>query len=440
MPSDAVVAHEVPGKERDILHTQSSENAVIRKVALRLLPFLVLLYLVAFLDRVNVSFAALTMNEAIGLSATAFGLGAGIFFIGYFLFELPSNLLLKRYGARKWIARIIVSWGLVSIAMAFVTGPTSFWVMRFLLGVAEAGFFPGMVLYLTYWFPNRVRGAIIGLFIIANPVATIIGAPLSTTLLGTNLFNLAGWQTMFIVEGLPAVILGIVAFCKLTDSPVQATWLSATEKEVLLRALERDRETSRHISLRAGLLSPDVWRLTLVYAGLMIGVYGFGFWAPQIIKSFGGLTNQQVGWLLVIPYACATVAMCLWGRHSDRSGERVWHLALPALLAGAGFLYGSFSGNLYASIAAFTFGAMGIYATLPVFWTLPTALLSGTAAAGGIAVINSFGNLSGYLGPVAIGWLKESTQGYAAGLSVIGLAMVFASVFGLYAAHRCSKA
>jgi ACS family tartrate transporter-like MFS transporter len=439
MPGDTGVAHEAQGKERP-LQAHPSEDVVLRKVTLRLIPFLVLLYLVAFLDRVNVGFAALTMNDAIGLSATAFGLGAGIFFIGYFLFELPSNLLLKRYGARKWIARIIVSWGLVSIGMAFVTGPVSFWVMRFLLGVAEAGFFPGMVLYLTYWFPNRVRGAVIGLFIIANPVATIIGAPLSTSLLGTNMFDLAGWQTMFIVEGLPAVILGIVAFFKLSDSPAQASWLSASEKQVLLKAVESDQQTSRHVSLRAGLVSADVWRLTLVYAGLMIGVYGFGFWAPQIIKSFGGLTNQQVGWILVIPYVCATVAMCLWGRHSDRSGERVWHLALPAPVAGAGFLYGSFSGNLHVSIFAFTLGAMGIYATLPVFWTLPTALLSGTAAAGGIAVINSFGNLSGYLGPVAIGWLKESTQGYAAGLSVIGFAMIFAGVFGLYAAHRCSKA
>lgn len=340
-----------------------------------MLPFLCLIYFIAYLDRVNVGFAALTMNQDLGLSATAYGLGADIFFVGYFLFEVPSNFMLKRVGARLWIARIMVTWGLISVAMAFVTGPTSFLVLRFLLGVAEAGFFPGMILYLTFWFPNSVRAAILGVFIIANPASTIIGAPLSTSLLGTSLLGLAGWQTMFIVEGLPAVLLGVAVLVVLCDGPANARWLSERERRVLQNAISRDERLNVHSSWRAGLLSADVWRFAALYAALMMGVYGFGFWAPQIIKSLGGLTNPEVGLVLVIPYAGATLAMYLWARHSDRTGERMWHLALPAFAGTAGFLYGGFADNVYLSVVAFTLGAVGIYATLPVFWSLPTALL-----------------------------------------------------------------
>jgi ACS family tartrate transporter-like MFS transporter len=408
------------------------EAAVVRKVMWRLLPFLCLLYFVAYLDRVNVGFAALTMNQDLGLSATAFGLGAGIFFLGYFLFEVPSNFMLRRFGARVWIARIMLTWGVISIGMAFVTGTRSFLVLRFLLGVAEAGFFPGMIYYFTHWFPNRVRGGILGLFIIATPASTIIGAPLSTTLLGTSVFGLAGWQSMFIIEGVPAILLGFVTLLVLRDSPAKAAWLTDRERQTLERAIHRDELSGVQTSLRAGLASITVWRFALLYAALMVGVYGFGFWAPQIAKALGGLSNQQVGFVLIIPYACATLAMCLWARHSDRTGERTWHLALPAFLAAAGFLYGSFTDDVYLSIAAFTVGAIGIYATLPVFWTLPTSLLGGTAAAGGIALINSIGNLSGYFGPVIIGRLKDSTHGYAAGLLVIAASMAFAGILGFY--------
>ncbi|MEJ1961414.1 MAG: MFS transporter [Gammaproteobacteria bacterium] len=290
----------------------AEERAVIRKAMWRLLPFLCFLYFIAYLDRVNVGFAALTMNEDLGLSATAFGNGAGIFFLAYFLFEVPSNFALKRFGARIWIARIMVTWGIISIAMAFVSGTKSFFVLRFLLGVAEAGFFPGMILYLTFWFPNRVRAGILGVFIIANPASTIVGAPLSTTLLGTSILGLSGWQSMFIVEGLPAVVLGFVVLFVLCDSPAKAKWLSEREREVLLNAVSRD-ELSTHTSLRDGLASPQVWLFSLLYAALMMGVYGFGLWAPQIVKSLGGLSNQQVGLVLVIPYAFATLAMVLWG-------------------------------------------------------------------------------------------------------------------------------
>jgi len=412
------------------------ERAVVRKAMWRLLPFLCFIYFIAYLDRVNVGFAALTMNEDLALSATAFGNGAGIFFLAYFLFEVPSNFALKRFGARVWIARIMVTWGIISVSMAFVTGTTSFLVLRFLLGVAEAGFFPGMILYLTFWFPNSVRAGILGLFIIANPASTIIGAPLSTTLLGTSLFGLAGWQTMFIVEGLPAILLGFAVLFVLCDSPAKAKWLNDREREILQGAIQRDERRSTHTSLRDGLASPQVWLFSLLYAALMMGVYGFGLWAPQIIKSFGNIGNQQVGLVLIIPYACATIAMVLWGRHSDRTGERTWHLALPALMGAAGFLCGSFADNVYLAVAGFSVGAMGIYASLPLFWSLPTAMLGGTAAAGGIALINSIGNLSGFFGPSIIGKLKDSTQGYTAGLLVIAASLAVAAVLGYWVGHR----
>jgi ACS family tartrate transporter-like MFS transporter len=322
--------------------------------------------------------------------------------------------------------------------MAFVTGVKSFLVLRFLLGVAEAGFFPGMILYLTYWFPSSVRAGILGVFIIANPASTIVGAPLSTTLLGTSLFGLAGWQTMFIVEGLPAIILGFVVLAVLCDSPAKAKWLTERERQVLEGAIKRDERLNTHTSLRDGLASPQVWFFSLLYAALMMGVYGFGLWAPQIIKSLGDLSNQQVGLVLMIPYLCATIAMVLWGRHSDRTGERTWHLTLPPMIGAIGFTLGSFTGDFYLAVAGFTVGAIGIYASLPLFWSLPTAILGGTAAAGGIALINSIGNLSGYVGPSIIGKLKDATQGYTAGLLVIAASLAVASVLGYIAARKAA--
>jgi ACS family tartrate transporter-like MFS transporter len=408
----------------------TEERAAIRKAMWRLLPFLCFVYFVAYLDRVNVSFAALTMNSDLGISDSSYGLGAGIFFIAYFLFEVPSNFALKRFGARIWIARIMVTWGLISMGMAFIAGPKSFYAMRFLLGVAEAGFFPGMILYLTYWFPNRVRAGILGLFIIANPASTIIGAPISTTLLGTSVFGFTGWQTMFLLEGVPAVLLGIIVLFVLSDSPAKAKWLSDREREVLLAALKRDEGLNTYTSVRDGLLKPQVWLFSGLYAALMMGVYGFGLWAPQIVKSLGNLGNQEVGLVLMIPYACATLAMILWGRHSDRTGERKWHLALPGVVGTIGFLYGGFTGNFYVAVFGFTLGAIGIYASLPLFWALPTAILGGSAAAGGIALINSIGNLSGYLGPFVIGKLKDLTQGFTAGLLVIAGSMALAAILG----------
>ena len=425
----------------DLTATDSSaeERAVIAKAMWRLLPFLCFIYFIAYLDRVNVSFAALTMNGDLGISDSAYGLGAGIFFVAYFLFEVPSNFALKRFGARVWIARIMVTWGLISMSMAFVAGPKSFYTMRFLLGVAEAGFFPGMIFYLTYWFPNRVRAGILGIFIIANPASTLIGAPLSTTLLGTHLFGLTGWQTMFVIEGVPAVLLGFVGLRVLCDSPAKAKWLSEREREVLLAVVKRDEKLSTYTSAREGLASPVVWLFSGLYAALMMGVYGFGLWAPQIVKSLANLGNQDVGFVLMIPYGCATLAMVLWGRHSDRTGERKWHLALPGVVGMIGFLCGGFAGNIYIAVLGFTIGAIGIYASLPLFWSLPTAILGGSAAAGGIALINSIGNLSGYLGPFVIGKLKEHTQGFTAGLLVIAGSLALAAILGYVVGRRAPK-
>ncbi|HEV7992508.1 MAG TPA: MFS transporter, partial [Gemmatimonadaceae bacterium] len=362
------------------------ESAVLRKVTLRLIPFMALLYLVAFLDRVNVGFAALTMNGDIGLSASAYGLGAGIFFIGYFLFEVPSNLILERVGARRWIARIMISWGVVSACTALITGPTSFYVVRFLLGVAEAGFFPGMILYLTYWFPSAVRARVMSMFLVAVPISNVVGGPLSAALLGTSLAGLKGWQTMYVIEALPAIVLGVVTAFWLTDRPSKAAWLSDAERTTLEQILEVERVATRPAHhLRDGLLSGRVWLLALVYFGLIMGFYGLPFWAPQIVRSFGGLTNLQIGLLTAVPYAVASVAMIGWGRRSDRRDERAWHVSLPLLVGAAGFLASGWTSDARVSLAALTLAAVGVYCAFGVFWTLPSAVLAGTAAAGGIA-------------------------------------------------------
>jgi ACS family tartrate transporter-like MFS transporter len=406
----------------------------VSKASIRLLPFLGLLYIVSFLDRVNVGYAALTMNADIGLSASAFGLGAGIFFLGYFVFEVPSNLILQRVGARVWIARILVTWGLISMAMAAVTGPLTFYAVRLLLGIAEAGFFPGIILYLTYWFPAAVRGRIIGWFMLAIPIANVIGAPLSTFLLDHPIASLTGWQTMFVVEGIPAVLLGFVVLRWLPDRPSEAHWLSSDERAALESALTQDAPPTTR--LRDGLTSVRVWLLALVYFGLVIGLYGLGFWAPQIIRTFGDLTNSQIGALAAIPYLFAGIAMVVWGRHSDATGERIRHVTIPAWIGAAGFAVSALALPPAASLAALTAGAIGIYAALPVFWTLPTAMLGGTAAAGGIALVNSFGNLGGYLGPYAVGWLKDTTGGYAAGLQVLAAGMALAGVIVLISGRQ----
>ena len=416
---------------------RSIEARVIRKAALRLIPFMGLLYFVAFLDRVNIGFAALEMNADMGFSASVYGTGAGIFFLGYFLFEVPSNIILERVGARKWIARIMITWGLISAAMAFISGPYTFYILRFLLGLAEAGFFPGMILYLTYWFPGPYRARIVGAFLIAIPLSSVIGAPISTALLGLEGLGLKGWQWLFILEGLPSVLLGFCVLLFLTDKPEKADWLSTEEKDWLKAVLDEERRSvaSQH-RLGPALADIRVWSFGAIYFGILIGLYGLGLWLPQIIKGFGELSNIQVGLLTIIPYIFAAAAMFFWGLHSDLTGERVWHVSLPAFVGAVGLAASGFLESPALALTALTLSSIGIYSSVPAFWTMPTAMLSGTAAAGGIALINSIGNLGGYLGPALMGYLKDRTQNYAYGLLVLGAFIGVSGVLTLLVGSR----
>jgi MFS transporter, ACS family, tartrate transporter len=398
------------------------ERRTIARVSSRLVPFLILCYFVAYLDRVNVGFAALTMNQDLGISATAYGLGAGIFFFTYFIFEVPSNLFLERFGARKWIARIMLSWGLLSGAMAFVAGETSFYVVRALLGAAEAGFFPGIIFYLTLWFPAAYRARIIGYFMAAIPLSSVIGAPVSGYLLGLDgVAGLKGWQWLFVLEAVPAVLLSFVVFFYLTDRPAGAAWLQPDERDWLaarLEAEQRQRVAARHFTVGQALMNPRVLALSLVYFAAVAANYGVGFFLPQIIKGFG-LSNEATGWITAIPYFIGVIAMVYWGRHSDRWRERKLHCAGALLVAALGIAGCALFESPTLRVVAISVGGAGIFGCLPVFWALPTSFLSGAAAAGGIAIINSIGNLSGFAGPFVMGRLKDVTGNFETGLLVI---------------------
>lgn len=414
-------------------------ESALRKVAWRLIPFLGALYFFAFLDRVNVGFAALTMNADLGLSSAVFGIGAGIFFLGYVAFEVPSNILLERFGARIWIARIMLTWGVLSGAMAFVQGPTSFYTVRFLLGIAEAGFFPGIIYYLTCWFPARHRARIIALFMIALPLSSVIGAPISTALLEIRAMGFAGWQWMFLLEAIPTIVLGVVVLFYLPDRPSDAKWLTPQEQQALNDdlAAERAAHDDGHMtSLREALLMPRVWRHGLVYFSVLVGLYGFSFWLPQIIASLGSMTHLQVGLVTAIPYTLACVALVLWGRHSDATGERALHVALPPLLAAAALVVSGSVDNPALGFAALCVAAIGIYSGLPAFWAYATAGLQGAAAAGAIALINSIGNIGGFLGPSAIGLVKQRTGSYALSLMFIGACLALGAGLMLWERAR----
>jgi ACS family tartrate transporter-like MFS transporter len=403
----------------------------IAKVSKRLVPFLIICYFVAYLDRVNVGFAALTMNQDLGLSQTAFGFGAGIFFIAYFIFEVPSNLLLERFGARKWIARIMLTWGILSGAMAFI--PTiaratglgneySFYLLRVLLGVAEAGFFPGIIFYLTLWFPAQYRGRIVGYFMAAIPLSTVIGAPISGVLLYMHGgLGLAGWQWLFIIEAVPAIILAGVVFFYLTDRPADATWLAPDERSWLAERLaleERQRLAIQDYSVAQALVNPRVIGLSLVYFGAVATNYGLSFFLPQIVKSFG-LNTFLTTLVSATPYLVGLLGMVWWGRRSDRVAERRFHTAFPLFVAAAGIALSTALDDPWLKMISLCVAGFGIFANLPVFWALPTAFLSGAAAACGIAVINSIGNLAGFAGPFAMGWIKDHTGSYAGGLLLL---------------------
>ena len=414
-------------------------SRTLRKVAWRLIPFLGVLYFFAFLDRVNVSFAALTMNADLGLSATVFGIGSGIFFLGYIACEVPSNVMLERFGARIWIARIMVSWGVLSAAMAFVQGPNSFYAVRFLLGIAEAGFFPGIIYYLTCWFPSRLRARIIALFMVALPLSSVIGAPISTAILGIDLGGLRGWQWMFLFEAIPTILLGVVVLGVLPDRPANAKWLDADERSWLETELAREQGDVSHdhmSSLRVALMNPRVWRNGLVYFCILVGLYGFSFWLPQIIASLGRLTNFQIGLTTMIPYALVCVALVIWSRHSDTTQERAWHVAAPSLLAAVALITSGWMDEPVLRFAALCLAAVGMYSGLPSFWALASHGLRGTAAAGAIALVNSLGNFGGFFGPAAVGLVKSYTSSYAASLLFIAVFLALGALLVIWERSR----
>jgi len=414
------------------------ERTAIRKVYLRLLPFAVLSYFLCYLDRINVGFAALTMNKDLGLDAATYGLAAGAFFWGYFILEVPSNLILEKVGARRWIARIMVSWGLLSGATAFCTGPWSFMTLRFLLGLAEAGLFPGIIFFMTYWFPERHRARIFSGFTLALPIAVAVGSPVSTALLGLNgLLGLAGWKWMYIAEATPTVLVGIAALFYLTDRPAQAHWLSEEERTWLSATLAEESrriETRRKVSLLRSFSNAKVLLLSLNYLGIVTASLGMLLFLPQMVKQLG-LTNMQVGWVSMIPYVCGAIAMVIWGWLSDRMGERRWNLFWACVVATVGLVIaGSCVGTAWA-VVGMSIAAIGFYGSKGPFWSMPSMFLTGSAAAAGIAWINSLGNLGGFFGPSIVGWVKTSTGSFAGGLYCLAAFALMAAVvtaLGLY--------
>lgn len=416
------------------INKTSNEDAIYRKVSLRIMPLLFMAYIVAYLDRVNVGFAKLQMLTALNLTDAIYGLGAGIFFFGYFIFEVPSNILLHRLGARKWIFRIMISWGIISGCMMFVNSATSFYVMRFLLGIAEAGFFPGIILYLTYWFPAQRRGRATSMFLAAIAFAGIIGGPVSGWIMKRmdGAYDLQGWQWLFVIEAMPSLIMGLVILYFLDDRVADAKWLTDHERAVVATNIAKDSEHKVEFSILKSLTSIRVWHMAIIYLCFVSGLYGISFWLPTIIKAFGVTDTFDVGLLSAIPWTFGVIAMFFSAKSADLRNERRWH-AIGAGIAGAIGLSLSvvFHDNTVLSMAALTLGTMGIMTSLPLFWALPTSFLSGTAAAAGIALINSIGNLSGFGAPYIMGLIKEATKStdsgvyLLAGMMLLGAFLVF---------------
>jgi MFS transporter, ACS family, tartrate transporter len=416
------------------------EKRTMDKVSWRLVPFLMLCYFIAYLDRVNVGFAGATMSRDLDLTAAAFGGAAGIFFIAYFFFEVPSNLALDRFGARRWIARIMFTWGLVSGAQAFVTGEVSFNIVRLLLGIAEAGFFPGIIFYLTLWFPSAYRARIVGLFMFAIPISTVIGAPISGLVLNLEGFaGLHGWQWMFILEAVPSLLMTAAVWFYLTDRPADAHWLLPDESAWLqdrLDAERRNRESIVRLTWLRSLRDPRVIAFGFVYMAINIPQYGLSFFLPQIVEAFGGLSNFETGIVTALPYAVGAIGMIVWGRHSDKTVERKFHVVIPLALIVLGLGLAAVTPSPAIKMVWLCVAGFGFFAVLPVFWTLPTALLSGTAAAAGIAAVNSIGNLGGYFGPQIFGLLRDRTGGDVAGLMFLAGCAVVGIVIVLVLGHN----
>jgi MFS family permease len=412
-----------------------SEDALYRKVARRVIPVLFVCYIAAYLDRVNVGFAKLQMQADVPqISDAVYGLGAGIFFLGYFIFEVPSNILLEKVGARFWIARIMVSWGIVSCLMIFVNSPWMFYSLRLLLGIAEAGFFPGVILYLTYWFPSRRRGEMTALFMLAVALTGVIGAPLSGWILhqfsGTT--GLRGWQMLFLLEGIPSIVLGIFVPWLLANGVRSAQWLNEDEKRLLEQNLQAEEAHKMDLPLSGIFFNPLLILFAAIYFCSVMGLYGTGFWIPQLIKNTGVTDPLYLGLLTAIPYSFGAIAMVVLGRSSDRSGERRLHFALASFLGAVGIVISNlFRQNTLIAMVGLTIATLGILATLPLFWPMPTALLAGTSAAAGLAWINSLGNLAGFFGPSIVGWFADLTTRSDYGLYVVAAALVLGSILVL---------
>ncbi len=405
----------------------SFESRTYAKVVRRLIPFLMLCYLGAYLDRVNVGFAKLQMLNDLRFSETIYGLGAGIFFLGYFLFEVPSNVILHKVGARNWLARIMLTWAVISASFAFVSSPTSFYVLRFLLGVAEAGFAPGVILYMTYWFPSERRAKALSMFFMAIPLAGIVGGPLSGYIMHAfhGVLDLAGWKWLFMLEALPSLFLGVAILLYLDNGIQSAKWLTDAEKALLTRNVAGDNaQKVMHVSTRAFIADRRLWLMAAIYFCVVLGQYGLTFWLPTIVRKAGVADPLWVGILTALPYLCAIIALPLVGMSADRRRERRLHLAIPMLVAAAGFATLPLLGSVGASIVCLSIAAAGILTSSSQFWALPTALLGGMSAAAGIAAVNCFANLAGFFSPAIVGWLNDLTGKSTAGLIFISVAIV----------------
>jgi len=417
-------------------------QTTLRKVRRRIMPLIVVLYFIAYLDRNNVGFAKLGMQSDIGLTEAAYGLGAGIFFLGYALLEIPSNGGMYRYGARKWIARILISWGIFASAMFMVNGEVMFYIIRFLLGAAEAGFFPAILFYLTLWFPAAQRVTVLGIFILAQPISNALGAPVSGMLLNMEgVLGLHGWQWVYILEGIPAILLGIITPFVMTDRPEHAKWLKPEEREWLTSTMNKelaDKQKSGNHNFLAGLKDPRTIAYSALYFGLVCGIYGLGLWMPTIVKALGKFDSVQVGFIVFIPYAIAAVFVYFWSKRSDRTGNRVWHACFSMAMAAVGLLGAGYLLPVNAVLAMIflTIAAMGIYSAIAPFLAMPSAALTGAAAAAGLAMVNSLGNLGGFVAPYVVGLLKDATGNSQSGLTFLAACLAITSVATYFYARK----
>ena len=414
--------------------THSIEHLTLKKITWRIVPFVMFAYFIAFFDRINIGFAALTMNQDLGFSSTVFGIGAGMFFIGYFLTDIPSNIILQKVGPRIWLARIMVSWGAIAACMMFVETATGFYILRFLLGVAEAGFFSGIILYLSTWFPVKRRAQVIAFFMAAAPISAMLGSPLAGTILSLHgALGLKGWQLMFLIDAVAAIILGVFTLFYLNDRPEKNRWLSQKETEWLITTLAQERSgqgSQAKTSIWKGLTDARVLTLAVVYFGTSAGLYSLNIWSPQFIKSFG-LSTFQIGFVNAIPAALSVVAMILWAKHSDKTKERTWHVVSACLLACVGFILAGSVHSLPLAIFALILANIGISSCKPPLWSIPSLFLNGPAAAAGLAAINSIGNLGGFAGPAVIGWLKETTGDFSLALYCVAGMLVVSALLTL---------